>query len=198
MMSHPLPNHILLPTSIKHFLTLLTNALYSSNSNEINHRTRSQSTFNLQALYTLMHAHPNTVPQFLHATQQRTIHATLSKCLINPDSHIKFLTIACIAKIAQCETFDGSQDHPQSLFEGVKGAKVVKLAISTVLSAVTSPTENRAEIIRLCSVAISAINAGLIDEWIEQRGSGQQLIKLREKADGNMDEEMLQAVFTPP
>ena len=94
--------------------------------------------------------------------------------------------------------FDGSQDHPQSLFEGVKGIKVVKLAISTVLSAIALPTEDKAEIVRLCSVAINAINSGLIDEWIEQRGSGQQLIKLREKAEGNLDCEMLHAVFTFP
>jgi hypothetical protein len=155
-----------------------------------------QSVSNLQGLYTLLSAHPNTIPHLLHSTHPRTIHAVLSKCLINPDSYIKFLTIACLAKIAQHGSFDDSPDHPQFLFEGVKGAKVLKLAVSTVLSAIASPTEGSVEIVRLCGVAVGVIDAGLIAEWSEQRGSGQQLVKLRERAEGNLDEEMLQAVST--
>jgi len=157
-------------------------------------RTQTHSVSNLRALYTLLSTHPNTIPQLLQATHRRTIHAILSKCLVNPNSHVKFLTIACLAKIAQHETFDDSQDHPQSLFEGVKGAKVVKLTISTVLTAFAIQSEESAEIVRLCGVAVSAINAGIVEAWVEQRGSSQQLARLKEKVEGEMNGEMLKAV----
>lgn len=68
------------------------------------------------------------------------------------------------------------------------------MAISTVLSAIATPTAESAETIRFCGVAVSVIDAGLIGEWVEQKGSGQQLVKLRERAEGNLEGEMLQAV----
>lgn len=159
-----------------------------------NYRTRTQSVSNIQALYTLLSTHSNTFPQLLHTGHQRTLHAILSKCLVNPNSHIKFLTIACLAEIAQHETFDDSQDHPQSLFEGVKGAKVLKLTISTVLGVLARPNQASAEIIRLCGVSVRAINAAVVEAWVEQRGCPQQLVKLRERAGGDLNGEILQAV----
>jgi hypothetical protein len=157
-------------------------------------RARVQSLENLSSLYILLTAHPNTLPGLLNATHQRTINAALAKCLVNPDQLIKFLTIACLARIAQQDINDESQDQPQSLFEGTKGAKVIKLAISTVLSAVATPIGSSAEVLRLCGVALEAIDPALVGEWIQQRGSGQQVTRLRERAEGAMEGEMFQAV----
>jgi hypothetical protein len=127
-------------------------------------------------------------------TNQRAIHATLSKCLINPDQYIKLLTIACLARIAKYVPTDDSQDHPQSLFEGTKGAKVIKLAISTALSEIVSTAGIGFEIVRLCSVAIGVVDSGLLREWAEQKGSAQQLMKLKERTKGEMEGERLHAV----
>ena len=71
---------------------------------------------------------------------------------------------------------------------------MVKLAISTALSAIAAPSEESAEIIGLCGVAVSAIDARLVSGWAEQNGSGQQLAKLRERAEGNLAGEVLRAV----
>lgn len=68
------------------------------------------------------------------------------------------------------------------------------MSISTVLSALATPSEESAEIIKLCGVSISAIDAAVVAAWVEQRGSSQQLVKLRERAEGDMNMEMLQAV----
>jgi hypothetical protein len=113
---------------------------------------------------------------------------------VNPDQQIKFLTIACLAKIAQHLSLDDSQDNPQSLFEGTKGAKVMKLAISSVICALSPPGEQSAEIIRLCAVAVDAIGYGVVKEWVDMTGSGQQIQKLRDRMDGNLDEETLHSV----
>jgi hypothetical protein len=113
---------------------------------------------------------------------------------VNPDQHIKFLTIACLAKLAQHLSLDDSQDNPQSLFEGAKGAKVMKLAISSVICAL-SPGEQSAEVIRLCAVAIEAIECGVLKEWVDMTGSGQQIQKLRDRLDGNLDEETQRSVW---
>jgi hypothetical protein len=157
-------------------------------------RARNQSEANLRGLYTLLSAHPDILATL---TNQRITHAALSKCLINPDQHIKFLTIGCLARIAQSMPNDDSQDHPQSLFEGTKGAKVVKLAISTALSEIANPGNETFEIVKLCSVAIGVIDSGLLREWTDQKGSAQQLIKLRERGEGEMEGERLHAVSAP-
>ena len=68
------------------------------------------------------------------------------------------------------------------------------MTISTVLSALATPSEQSAEIIRLCGVSVSAIGAAVVEAWVEQRGSSQQLVKLRERAEGDLNEEILQAV----
>jgi hypothetical protein len=44
-----------------------------------------------------------------------------------------------------------------------------------------------AEVIGLCSVALEVIDAGLLGEWFQQRGSGQQVTRLRERAGGAME-----------
>src|SRR5277367_4655206 len=154
---------------------------------------RKQSVSDLRTLYALLSTHPDTISPLLHSNQ-RTIHSTLSKCLVNPDQQIKFFTIACLAKIAQHLSLDDSQDNPQSLFEGAKGAKVMKLAISSVICALSPSTEQSAEVIRLCAVAVEAIQGGVVREWVDFTGSGQQLQKLRDRLEGNLDEETLHAV----
>lgn len=148
----------------------------------------------LSDLYIILTAHPNTAPGLLNAAHRRSINAVLAKCLVNPDQQIKFLTIACLARIAQHDITDESQDQPQSLFEGAKGAKVIKLAISTVLSSLATPESSSAEVVRLCSVALEVIDAGLVREWLQQRGSAQQVTRLRERAGGAIEGEMFQAV----
>lgn len=80
------------------------------------------------------------------------------------------------------------------MFEGVKGAKVLKLTISTVLGALATPNQESVEIIRLCGVSVRAINAAVVEAWVEQRGCPQQLVKLRERAGGELNGETLQAV----
>jgi hypothetical protein len=194
MLAHPLPSSMLLPTSIKHFLTLLTNSLYFHYGSFLTSSARKQSITNLRSLYSLLSTHPDTISPLLHANQ-RTIHSILSKCLVNPDQQIKFLTIACLAKIAQHLSLDDSQDNPQSLFEGAKGAKVMKLAIPSVICALSPPGEQSAEVIRLCAVAVDAIECGVVREWADMTGSGQQLQKLRDRLEGNLDEETLHAVW---
>ena len=93
---------------------------------------------------------------------------------------------------------DDSQDNPQSLFEGGKGVKVVKLAISTVLCAISTPCQESAEMVKLCGVALTAISAGTLRDWVGQRGSMHQLMKLRERMEEDLEVEMLQAVrFLP-
>jgi len=67
----------------------------------------------------------------------------------------------------------------------VKGVKVVKLAISTVLAS------KEEEIIRLCGVSLDNVEGGLVEEWCEVRGSEQLLKKLKEKV---VDPGMLKAV----
>lgn len=108
---------------------------------------------------------------------------------------MKFLTIACLAKIAVYGPADSSQDHPQSLFEGAKGAKVLKLAISAVISALSVQTEANVELIRLCAVALEAIGPDVIQEWTALKTSGQHIKRLKEKTDYALDGELLQAVF---
>src|SRR5271154_108773 len=155
---------------------------------------RKQSVSSLRTLYSLLSTHPDTISSLLHSNQ-RTIHSTLSKCLVNRDQQIKFLTIACLAKLAQHLSLDDSQDNPQSLFEGAKGAKVMKLAISSVICALSPPGEQSAEVIRLCAVAIEAIECGVLKEWVDMTGSGQQIQKLRDRLDGNFDEETQRSVW---
>ena len=196
MLSHPLPPTVLLPTSIKQFLTLLTNSLFiliQAFYSDI--RTNSPSATNLKGLYTLLAAHPTTLPHFLHTTHQRTIHAVLSKCLMNSDPLIKFLAIASLAIIVQHELPEDSQDHPRSLFHGAKGTKVLKLVISTVLAELASQKEESTKIIRLCGTSVSAIDPSLVSEWAELKNSGQQLAKLQEKADGLNNDDLLTAVM---
>lgn len=120
----------------------------------------------------------------------------LAKCLVHSDQTIRFLTIACLAMIARHESIDDSSDHPQSLFEGAKGAKVVKLAISSVVSALSTPSDENTEVIKLCSIAIDAVDARLIVEWVEQKGSSQSLLKLRKRVEENQMGNMLPAVRT--
>ena len=71
---------------------------------------------------------------------------------------------------------------------------MIKLAISTALSEIASTAGIGFEIVRLCSVAIGVVDGGLLREWAEQKGSAQQLMKLRERAKGEMEGERLHAV----
>jgi len=70
----------------------------------------------------------------------------------------------------------------------------MKLAISSVICALSPPGEQSAEIIRLCAVAVDAIGYGVVKEWVDMTGSGQQIQKLRDRMDGNLDEETLHSV----
>ena len=193
MLAHPLPSTMLLPTSTKHFLTLLTSSLYCHHHTCHNSSARKQSVSNLRTLYSLLSKHPDTISPLLQSNQ-RTIHSTLSKCLVNPDQQIKFLTIACLAKIAQHVFPDESQDNPLSLFEGAKGAKVMKLAVSSVICALSPPGDQSAEIVNLCAVAVDMIECGVMREWVDTPGSGQQMQRLRDRTDGNLDGKTLHAV----
>jgi hypothetical protein len=112
--------------------------------------------------------------------------------LVHPDQRIKFLTIACLARLSQSSPPE-TQEDPHSLFEGTKAAKVVKLAVSTVLSAVTS---GDAEIVKLCAVAVVAVERVLLLEWSQQKGSAALLTRLKERAEGEMKAEMMEAVRT--
>jgi hypothetical protein len=159
-----------------------------------NSRTRTQAEDNLRDLYTLLSAHPETLSALLSTANQRLIHSVLSKCLTNPQQPVKLLTIACLAKIAQCEPVDGSQDHPQSLFEGAKGAKVVKLAISTTLSALATPSEQNVELVRLCTVTLDAIGKDIVEEWSMLKVSAQHLARLKDKTGKILESDLLQAV----
>jgi hypothetical protein len=90
---------------------------------------------------------------------------------------------------------DNSQDRLQSLFEGAKGAKVIKLAITTVLSALASPNyEENVELVRLCTAALEAINGILIEEWAAMKTSAQHLARLGEKATQITHSAMIYAV----
>lgn len=193
MLSQPLPSTMVLPTSTTRFLALLTNSLCIPYDTYLTSSAHKQSVSNLRPLYTLLSIHPAIITHLIH-TNQRTIHSILSRCLVSPDQQIKFLTIACLAKIAQHAPLDDSQDNPQSLFEGAKGAKVMKLTISSVICALYNPGEESAEVIRLCAVAIDVIECGVMRDCAEMRGSRQQMQKLRDRAGGNLEEEMLHAV----
>jgi hypothetical protein len=74
---------------------------------------------------------------------------------------------------------------------------VVKLAISTALSEIAGNEGKGFEIVSLCSVAIGVVDSALLREWVEQKGSAQQLMKLRERAKGEMEGERLHAVRSP-
>jgi len=178
-----------IPHSSNHF------SVCPVSSNHIDFSARCPSSTNLNGLYMLLSAHPTTLPHFLHTTHQRTIHAVLSKCLVNSDPLIKFLAIACIALIAQHEPPDDSQDHPGSLFDGAKGMKVLKLGISTVLAELATPKEESVKIIRLCGISVNVLDQRLICEWLEMKGSGQQIKKLKDKVKGIKDGELLAAVM---
>src|SRR5579859_5356605 len=128
--------------------------------------------------------------------QLRTTHAILSKTLVHPDQHIKFLTIACLARLSHSSPSQETQDNPQSLFQGTKGTKVVKLAVSTVLSAVSS---GDAEIVRLCAVAVEALERGLLQEWSVQKGSRGLWARVKERAgQEDMEADMREAVAKFP
>jgi len=142
-----------------------------------------------------MTTHPDTITVLVHSNQ-RAIHSTLSKYLVNGEQPIKFLTIACLAKMAQHIPLDNSQDNAHSLFEGTKGTKVMKLAVPSVIYALSSQGEQSAEVIRLCVVAVDAIECGVVREWTDMTGSGQQLQKLRDRGEGKMGEETLYAVWS--
>lgn len=73
---------------------------------------------------------------------------------------------------------------------------MIKLAVSTVLSAVATPDDSSAAVIRLCGVALEAINAGLVTEWLGLKGSSQQMSRLRERGSTVADGEMFQAVMS--
>lgn len=75
---------------------------------------------------------------------------------------------------------------------------MIKLAVSTVLSAVATPDDSSAEVIRLCGVALGVINPELVTEWLGLRGSSQQLSRLRERGSTVADGEMFQAVMSIP
>jgi hypothetical protein len=188
MLSHPLPPSLPLSSMTRHFLTFLTNELYLP-SYEFNIRAATQSEDNLRCLYTLLACFPETLSTLLST---RTVHSILSKCLVHQNQQIKFLTIASLAKIALFEQpSQDTQDHPQSLFEGTKGTKVLKLVISTVLSAVST---SNFQIIDLCTVALEAIDFDVLNEWVNMKGSAQQLGRFKEKAGNAIEREMLQAV----
>jgi hypothetical protein len=125
--------------------------------------------------------------------QLRTIHATLSKTLVHPDQHIKFLTIASLARLSPSPSSppESQENNPHSLFEGTKGAKVVKLAISSVLSAVSS---GDVEIVKLCAVAVEALEEGLLREWSLQKGSMALLVRLKERAEEALEGDIMEAV----
>jgi len=73
--------------------------------------------------------------------------------------------------------------------------KVLKLAISTVLAELATPKEDSAKIIRLCGGSVSVLDQALLCEWLEMKGSGQQIKKLKEKVKGIKDGELLSAVM---
>jgi len=73
--------------------------------------------------------------------------------------------------------------------------KVLKLGISTVLVELATPKENSAKIIRLCRVSVNVLDQGLICEWLEMKGSGQQIKKLKDKVKAIKDGELLAAVM---
>jgi hypothetical protein len=104
------------------------------------------------------------------------------------------LTIAILSIISRNSISEDVQEHPRSLFQGTKGAKVVKLAISTALNTVANNEADSAETMNLCGVALETIDATLVDEWLQSRGSRQIVEKLVERAKRPLDEEMLQAV----
>jgi hypothetical protein len=68
---------------------------------------------------------------------------------------------------------------------------VVKLAVSICLSAVSA---GDAEIIKLCAVAVAAVETGLLEEWARQKGSAALLARVREKAEGELEGDMLEGV----
>ena len=68
---------------------------------------------------------------------------------------------------------------------------MVKLAVSICLSAVSA---GDAEIIRLCAVAVEAVDRGLLEEWARQKGSAALLTRVKEKAEGELEGDMLEAV----
>ena len=196
MLSHPLPRQIPLPSSIKHFVGLLANSLYDILP-VYWLRTHIPSIPNLRGLCTLLSVQGRALPTVLQNSFQRTTHGVLSKYLLNENQHIKFLTIACLAQLAKAEPHEpdlDAGDHPQSLFEGAKGAKVVKLVISTVLGTLSKPATESGEIIRLCSIAIGATDPTLIKEWIDQKTSAPHLKKMKEKTEAPLDASLLSAV----
>jgi len=100
--------------------------------------------------------------------------------------------------MAQCEPPENSQDRPQSLFEGAKGAKVIKLAMTTALSAVGATGERNKELVRLSTAALEAIGRTLIEEWAALKTSNQQIARIKEKAENILEPGMIQAVSLIP
>jgi len=60
-----------------------------------------------------------------------------------------------------------------------------------VLSAVSS---RDAEIVRLCAVAVEALERGLLMEWSGQKGSAGLLARVKERAGEAMEGDMMEAV----
>lgn len=156
-----------------------------------NNRNLDPSTRNLENLIVLLLAHRVTVSEHLQTIHQRVIHGILSRSLANANLRLKFLAIAGLSHFAQSEHHGTVTDNPQSLFEGVKGAKVLRLSLSTVLSAVTPGDSQEFEVIRLCSTALYGIHSSVFLTCTAEPTFHHHISKLRTKAEGHIEPEIL-------
>jgi hypothetical protein len=136
-------------------------------------------------------SHPRTVTELLRTFHQRVIHSALSKALVNANLRVKFLAIASLSLLSRSAHIAPIIDDPRSLFEGIKGAKVLRLSFSTVLSVVTQGNPADFELIKLCSAALEGIHAGVFAACASEPAFQHHISRLRGKAEGHLPPQIL-------
>ena len=194
MLLFPLPEDTSMPRSFSLFLAALIKLLWVALPVASNGRTSSLSTENLESFISLLLAHPGTVSELVLTLHQKVIYNVLSKSLVNSDLRVKCLAIASLSRLSQFEHPGPTADNLQTLFEGDKGAKVLRLSISTVLGAVAHENPSEVEIIKLCSTALQGIYSSVFAACAVEPTFHHHISKLRTKTEGHLGREIIPVV----
>jgi len=159
-----------------------------------NGRTSNLSTENLESFFSLLLAHPGVVSELVLTLHQKVIYSVLSRSLANSELTMKCLAIASLSRLSQFEHPGSAADNPQSLFEGIKGAKVLRLSLTTVLAAVTPGNPPEVELVKLCSTALQAIGSSVFASCAAEPTFYHHISKLRTKAEGVLGREIVPVV----
>jgi len=196
MLLFPLPEGTSMPRSFSLFLTGLIKLLWIDLSVTSNGRTSNLSTENLESFFSLLLAHPGTVSELVLTLHQKAIYSVLSHALVNSELTLKCLAIASLSRLSQFEHPGSTADNPQSLFEGVKGAKVLRLSLSTVLGAVTPGNPPEVKLVKLCSTALQGICSSVFASCAAEPTFYHHISKLRAKAEGLVGREIIPVVVS--